>query len=86
MWSFGVPNVPCGVESKLLQLSPQPLLRKFLMYRVELKETTLAKAKTKKRTVPNVPCGVESRVRQRFVVNPPIVPNVPCGVESLFRS
>jgi len=36
MWSFGVPNVPCGVES-LLWRDVLTILVSFLMYRVELK-------------------------------------------------
>ena len=58
MWSFGVPNVPCGVESPLSQL----LLSYptgFLMYRVELKDVVIKNVQ-KVKGVPNVPCGVES--------------------------
>ena len=80
----GVPNVPCGVER------PQSLregrlipLKRFLMYRVELKVGTAGVGfKFFKFRVPNVPCGVE-RLRTQ---TPPgggtsPVPNVPCGVE-----
>ena len=38
MWSFGVPNVPCGVESVVLNLINEDVFL-FLMYRVELKAT-----------------------------------------------
>ena len=34
-----VPNVPCGVERKLVQFSRLKWLKKFLMYRVELKDS-----------------------------------------------
>ena len=80
MWSFGVPNVPCGVERRT-GLGSRRLRSLFLMYRVELKAihgTGLSTALW----VPNVPCGVE-----RWAVLPVddhllAVPNVPCGVES----
>ena len=36
MWSFGVPNVPCGVESYILYVYVI-FHAVFLMYRVELK-------------------------------------------------
>ena len=35
-----VPNVPCGVERKIVLLGPAPPQVEFLMYRVELKVLT----------------------------------------------
>ena len=37
MWSFGVPNVPCGVERQIAWVYEDCRLEGFLMYRVELK-------------------------------------------------
>ena len=38
MWSFGVPNVPCGVERLSLCVIEIYASSQFLMYRVELKD------------------------------------------------
>ena len=64
MWSFGVPNVPCGVE-RLVELRLQGHSKEFLMYRVELKDSLHLSSSLRLRTVPNVPCGVESRLTAR---------------------
>jgi hypothetical protein len=49
-----VPNVPCGVESACNLCKHSEV---FLMYRVELKGSSMFSKKSCK--VPNVPCGVE---------------------------
>ena len=61
MWSFGVPNAPCGVESKprtMLILTPHH--ERFLMHRVELKVLIDFLGIAVVYIVPNAPCGVES--------------------------
>ncbi len=83
----GVPNVPCGVESRVAKAGGgKPCWCGFLMYRVELKVGLKMLLILTTPMVPNVPCGVERRA-----TNPPAitgceadVPNVPCGVESRF--
>jgi hypothetical protein len=57
MWSFGVPNAPCGVESKCQLVFG--VIVKFLMHRVELKAIT-GHMVIQLPVVPNAPCGVES--------------------------
>ena len=83
MWSFGVPNVPCGVERVLRRASIRGK-GKFLMYRVELKETRKAVKRILRekgflmyRVELKGPKGavIQGKSAQR-------VPNVPCGVES----
>ena len=69
-----VPNVPCGVERRVCQLRFLSWLR-FLMYRVELKDTTpLGPINRRTLIVPNVPCGVESRAGQGLAPCP-----LPCS-------
>ena len=58
-WKPWVPNVPCGVESCMLEIRTEGG-RVFLMYRVELKENPRLWPTFPLSQVPNVPCGVES--------------------------
>ena len=55
---------------------------KFLMYRVELKDTFMPTSFMRGLWVPNVPCGVESSLVGEAMEQIKKVPNVPCGVES----
>ena len=57
MWSFRVPNAPCGVER---QTSAAILcaMSMFLMHRVELKVPNFPSLDMSL-YVPNAPCGVE---------------------------
>ena len=63
---FPVPNVPCGVESPLSR-SNLISSQRFLMYRVELKESSLSVFMLLVR-VPNVPCGVESEIPLKGII------------------
>ncbi len=83
MWQFGVPNVPCGVERKVIKgLYKGHHLAMFLMYRVELKDSPLAQRG-------GGPVSVFLMYRVELKGPHPSckscpsidVPNVPCGVE-----
>ncbi len=66
MWSFGVPNVPCGVE-RLMHMEIEPFqFLVFLMYRVELKGNCKVMVPGSSCLVPNVPCGVESYIIREY--------------------
>ena len=56
-----VPNVPCGVERWFLFFRFRFFFLWFLMYRVELKDSTPEPSRVHSLHVPNVPCGVESK-------------------------
>ena len=56
-----VPNAPCGVESKGVDIGRVGGER-FLMHRVELKVPYLHPCRKSNTYVPNAPCGVESCV------------------------
>ena len=61
MWSFEVPNAPCGVESLRIGVDI-PQLSWFLMHRVELKERKELQKIAPVPRVPNAPCGVERQL------------------------
>jgi hypothetical protein len=84
MWSFGVPNAPCGVE-RLIHYADHLGVRMFLMHRVELKES-LNPQPSCFWDVPNAPCGVESLAPALPLYGGGGVPNAPCGVERFQKT
>jgi hypothetical protein len=96
MWSFGVPNAPCGVGSQKSQsIADDGGKPPFLMHRVELEDIPLWISITSYHVpiVPNAPCGVGRcgalhtpctvwRER-RLIKRFNLVPNAPCGVGSI---
>jgi hypothetical protein len=82
MWSFGVPNVPCGVERNLQKLQVSDTQLMFLMYRVELKVSRLEVMTHSFSLFLMYRVELKEHLLRRLVAIYGNVPNVPCGVES----